>query len=120
MPAELTVDQLKTRVNLLERELAEAKRQIATAEARLGEQLIGDLVELAKRARAEYEQRFAATRDPALQHLVHHANAYDFVAWQIKQFMEKKAAATAAAEAEAEAAPPPPPPPSRFDMIDVD
>ena len=125
-PSTVEVEALQERIEALEEQLKEARRRIASAERNLGEQLIGDLVELAKRARTEFKERWAAAQDPRLNHLEHHATAYEFVAYQIQQFLKKREAAAAAEAAEREKAgtvedgPVPQTGHSRFGKIDVD
>src|SRR4051794_32134996 len=65
------------------RERDEARREAEATERRVVAALAGDLVTLARRARSEYSQRLARGDGAAHERLVHHAEAFEYVAIEL-------------------------------------
>src|SRR5207237_4414269 len=84
----------------------EARREVDGTERRVVAALAGDLVGLARRARAEYADRLARGDGARFEHLLHHAKAFEFVAIELAgKFGGEVAAAIIPPDA-----PPPAPP----------
>ena len=104
-----TVDELLARVAALEAERDEARREAAATERRVVATLAGDLAALGRRARAEYGQRLARGEGMTHEKLLHHAEAFEYVAVELARSFGGEVAA---------AITPPAPPPGEAPVAD--